>query len=87
MPSLILFPIVCVTLFDKNIRFSVYNETETHMKELYYTHGTFKNTNALSGESFRTVYASYGQSGRQERIERGRNETVADSSANIRMLK
>lgn len=57
------------------------------MKELYYTHGTFKNTNALSGESFRTVYASYGQSGRQERIERGRNETVADSSANIRMLK
>ena len=58
-PSLIgwiaLFPIACVTLFDKNIRFSVYDETETHMEELYYTHGTFKNTNALSGESFRTV--------------------------------
>ena len=40
-----------------------------------------------SGQCALHEYASYGQSGRQERIERGRNETVADSSANIRMLR
>ena len=83
----------CVTLFDKNIRFPVYDETEIHVEELYYTHDMFKNTNALClAESFRRqyalhAYASYGQSGRQERIERGRNEAVADSSANIRILR